>query len=228
MRRRGSRLRSIGFIPQDFLVSEWKLDEVSGNIFYDSKGSLNGSVTDASTYTSTGITAKTGTSFNFTGKAVVSVPGNTNFEVYDGVENKPFSFSLWHEQPVSTGYSLEFFINLNNSGVKIVLIAIVANNLRSEIYTQSGDILISIFNSYDKFLKNNIVFSFDPNRAEHSLFFINGIKVNQNVTGVVSPVKIGNTALAIGSSDSGKLDEIKYYKRALTLEDSINIYNAEK
>jgi len=230
MRRRGSRLRIIGFIPQSNLVSEWKLDEVSGNIFYDSKGSLNGSVTDASTYTATGITTKTGNSFNFTGKAAVSVPGNTIFEVYDGVDNKPFSFSFWHEQPASTGASLEFFINLNNSGVKIVVVAIAGNLLRSEVYMQSGGVMVSVVNSdqINILLKNNIIFSFDPNRAEHSLFLINGIKVTQTISGAVSPVKTGNTALAIGGSNSGKLDEIKYYKRALTLEDSINIYNAEK
>lgn len=212
--------------------SEWKLEETTGTSFVDSIGGYNGTVNDASLYTSTG---KVGSSFDFTGKnhGNIVTGSNSDFEIYDGVDNKPFSVAFWHFQPTGTGASFEsFFRPLTSASATPYIIMINANLLTSEINLQSGGKLTSIV-SVDSFnnardVWKHITFSFNPLVSEHSTFYINGVKATQTVSGTNSPALTGVASLRLGHTASGKMDEIKYYKnKALTESEALSIYSTE-
>ena len=224
MRRRGSRLR-LGIIPQDFLVSEWKLEESTGSAFFDSKGANNGTDTDIP---SLSVAGKVGNGFNWLSTYTSSiVPHSADFILNDGTQNLPFSFCFWVY--ITAGGSLIRFIELPN----ILFLGIVQNLLRLE-YRNNSNVQFAKIASFEGVTANvwtHLAFTFQPIDATNNTvkLFKNGIEIT--TTGNPSAQIRNNITpdLAIGgNSFSGPMDELKYYKKVLTPTEVLGIYNAEK
>jgi len=223
MRRRVSRLR-LGAIPQDFLVSEWKLEETTGSIFYDSKGTNNGTDTDIPGLS---VAGKVGNGFNWLSTYTSSiVPHSADFILNDGTQNLSFSFCFWIYR--TAGGSL---IRLLEMPYKL-FIGTVANNLRIE-YRDNSNVQFGFSAPTATILHNvweHYTFTFQPIDLTNNTIKIykNAIEIGsgntagQIRTNITPDLKIG------GNSFSGPMDEIKYYKKVLTPSEVLNIYNAEK
>jgi len=224
MRRRGSRLR-LGAIPQDFLVSEWKLEESTGSIFYDSKGTNNGTDTDIP---SLSVAGKVGNGFNWLSTYTSSiVPHSADFILNDGTQNLPFSFCFWVYR--TAGGSLIRFVELGS----ILFLGIVQNILRLEYRNNSNAQFAQIASSEGvaNDVWTHLAFTFQPIDATNNTvkLFKNGIEIT--TTGNPSAQIRNNITpdLSIGgNSFSGPMDELKYYKKVLTPTEVLGIYNAEK
>jgi len=223
MRRRGGRLRVIGFIPQDFLTSEWKLEESTGSTFYDSKGTNHGTDTDIP---SLSVAGKVGNGFNWLSTYTSSiVPHSADFILNDGTQNLPFSFCFWVYR--TAGGSLIFLVNLTN----ILLLGQVSNLIRFECKNNSNvQFAVSASEGLDANVWEHLAFTFKPIDATNNTakIYKNGLEIGSgNITAqlrnnITPDLSIG------GNSFSGPMDELKYYKKVLTPTEVLGIYNAEK
>jgi len=242
MRRRGSRLR-LGAIPQDFLVSEWKLEETTGTTAYDSKGINNGTASvDLSNLTEPGVV---GNRFNFLNQKGVVVSPNPSLDVSDGTINKKFSISFW--QKVTQGSSVHWTMGYSNGSSIIWSWYCYQNVWTFIIYNYDSTYTVLIFPtegiaSVTSSLGNekHITLVFDPDEVatKNIKGYVNGVKNPNSNTGTLKILKTSPTAkLYLGSdprnnnlnSSMMALDEVKLYiGKALTQEESLGIYNAEK
>jgi len=243
MRRRGSRLRAIGFIPQDFLTSEWKLEETTGTTAYDSKGINNGTASvDLSNLTEAGFV---GNRFNFLNQRGVVVPANASLEVSDGTTNKSFSISFW--QKITEGSSAHWAMGYSNGSSIIWWWYAYQNIWRLKVYNSDGSSLFLEFPTSGLTALSSgiddgkhITLVFNPNEVagQHIKGYVNGEKNPNSNSGTINILKTDPLAkLTFGAdprsnnlnSSGVALDEIKYYVgKALTQEESLGIYNTEK
>jgi hypothetical protein len=229
MQRRGQLRHTKRGIPQENLTSEWKLEETSGSTFYDSVGTNHGTDADIPNLTTAG---KVGNGFNWAstyGSSVV--PYSSDFEYNDGVENKPFSYCFWIYR--TAGGSLIRLIDRTN----VLFFGTVQNLIRVEYRNNANtQFAKSATNTDGKGgIESNqwihLAFTFEPVDASNNTVKIykNGLEIatSGNTTGqirnnITPDLNIG------GNSFSGIMDEIKFYKRALTASEISAIYNAEK
>jgi hypothetical protein len=211
--------------------AEWKYEDTTGTIVTETFGNYHLSVSDASLYTSNG--GKVGKAFDYTGKAQTpktGLGGVSIFEVYDGEKNNLFSVAYWQVNPSGTGASLEFFLQALAGTAKVWLIAIVANNLRAELYLQAGGAIVSQLpsNTTPKFTLSHYIFTFDPADPMICRFYVNGVDVEAAMpTTALTPIKTGITQIQVAGSNSGIMDELKFYKTAVTAEEAMSIYQSE-
>ena len=228
-------------IPQDFLVSEWKLEETTGTTFYDSKGTNHGtSPTDTSNLTGIGVV---GNWFNFEGYGACTVPANASLALSDGITNKKFSLSLWFD--IIVPQSQNNVASYRNGGAKIWEFASYANIFKFFIHNTDGSFIELIFpttgGSKIPIDLTHIVLSFDPTEtaANKLKAYVNGFVNPNDTTGTLAIVR-SDAASKFGfggrvdvpssiNQSRAALDEVKYYVgKTLTQEEAIAIYNEEK
>jgi len=242
MRRRGSRLRLVA-IPQNGLISEWKLEETTGTTAYDSKGINNGTASvDLSNLTEPGVV---GNKFNFLNQKGVVVTANASLEVSDGTTNKSFSISFW--QKVTEAFSVHWTMGYSNGSSIIWWWYAYQNIWRFVVYNSDGSSLVVQFPTGGVASvqsgvgdEKHITLVFNPNEVagQHIKGYVNGEENPNSNTGTLNILKKDPLAKFTFGADprynslnSSKvaLDEIKYYVgKALTQEEAIAIYNAEK
>lgn len=248
--RRRALYRNSNSIPQNGLVSEWKLEETSGTTVFDSKGThnldnrQNTTLVDASTVS---VAGQVGNAFDLgINNGNLYLPSfSEDFMIHTaGGLNKKFSISFWFQATQSI--SLRYFLRLKNgttdtwqfyTGSNIPYFRVRQQNgtfMQLQFGTTNGaqgELSINSLNRY------HIVLVCNPDLPDSQVLkaYVDGLPNLNSSTGTQQLfTRDVNSRFFIGTeninqSAKGIVDEIKYYSnKALTETEALSIYNTEK
>ncbi len=200
--------------------------------------SLNGSENLVNYNQDSGVTVA-GNSVDFTqsNSSSIIVGDDNLFSFTDGVNDKPFTISLWFKTVVAQ--SLVFFISKRQGSLFDWQFVLINGDIR--LYLGSGNInnRISGGINYNNFASNsffdNIICTYDGSGLASGIkIYINNNTTSTNelslgnytgMTGTSADVIIGKSDFSTGQSLNGWIDELAFWDRDLTASECSNVYN---
>jgi len=217
-------------IPTEGLTAEWKCEETSGNIIYDSTGDFNLTYPEniETSVNINSVLGKVGNGLWLKKNNTGSHPTSTELDLTDGVVNRPMTLVTWVKMDGSSS------VVLGRKGV-IWSFNISSNILRFVVTMQSGAIVQGNMSTgtppRGHFVHLAVVF--DPYIPEFIKIYIDNVKIDITLSGdpTTELVKTDTSSLQFfGGSYWAETvyDETKLYiGKALTEEEIAGIFTIE-
>jgi len=217
-------------------LAHWKLNETSGTALDNAEGTAtyDGTLSvNASTVTSAGATANTGTSIDFGGAAYATVSDNDVFSFGDGTDDSPFSVSAWVY--VTATANKQVIISKASAPSVGEWLLQLSPAETVQFYLVGGGYIRADSSALSLNAWNHIVATYDGSSSETGMnVYVNGVNdtVSQTEVGAYTAMTAGALDVIIGSESDGenkfqdKLDDVRIYAIELNANTVAALYNS--